>query len=59
MTSWESVKSAFNPDGALRDIYIFQSNRALWDELIRLVSKSEFRHELWHGESNIEMPGNI
>ncbi len=56
MTTWQSVQSAFNVDGALRDIYICPSSESLWNEFIALVRSGTFRHEFWHGEANLDLP---
>lgn len=59
MKSYESVQQGLEPDGSLRDIYIFQADTGLWNKFISLVSRSKLKYEFWHGENEIPLPNNI
>ena len=37
-TSWDHVKWMFEPDGALRDIYVQESTIQDWDKLVDLLN---------------------
>ena len=45
---WELLKSHFECDGSLRDIYVFEADAALWDLFIAQIL-SHFHPQFWHG----------
>jgi hypothetical protein len=56
MKSYSSVKSEFEVDGSLRDIYIFDTNKDVWNNLIQSINKSSYKHEFCHGEKELPLP---
>jgi hypothetical protein len=56
MTDWLSVQQGFNPDGALRDVYIAPASASLWNEFIEWVPRAGYRSEFWHGQSKKTLP---
>lgn len=59
MKLYSELSSDFNPDGSLRDIYIFECNSELWNTLIENISRSTYKHEFWHGDSPFALPSNF
>ncbi len=59
MTEWNSVQQGFEPDGALRDVYIAPANAVLWNEFIAWVSHAGYHSEFWHGQSKKTLPQNF
>jgi len=56
MKQWQEIKSEFETDGTLRDIYIFEGDVELWDSFLKLISSSEYRTEFNHGEVGMSLP---
>ena len=56
MKSYSDISLDFNPDGSLRDIYVFECNNSLWNMLIQSITKSDYRHEFWHGKTLEALP---
>jgi hypothetical protein len=56
MTDWRSIQQGFEPDGALRDVYIAPASAALWNEFIEWVSCADYRSEFWHGQQKKALP---
>jgi hypothetical protein len=45
MSGWNEVKAEFAPDGALRDIYVFDTDRVDWEKMLTALPKSPY--EVW------------
>jgi hypothetical protein len=45
MPGWNEVKAEFAPDGALRDIYVFGTDRVDWEKMLTALPKSPY--EIW------------
>jgi hypothetical protein len=45
MPGWNEVKAEFAPDGALRDIYVFDTDRVNWEKMLTALPKSPY--EVW------------
>ena len=56
MTDWRSIQQGFDPDGALRDVYIAPASAALWNEFIEWVSCAGYSSEFWHGQQKKALP---
>ncbi len=56
MENWHTLKAAFKPDGALRDIYISPADESLWNEFISLIHRGQYRHAFWHGQPGAQLP---
>ena len=59
MKNYESVKPELEPDGSLRDIYIYQANIDVWNKFISIVAGSKLNYEFWHGGSKKTFPTNF
>ena len=56
MTDWSSIQQGFEPDGALRDVYVAPAGASLWNEFIEWVSRAGYRSEFWHGQQKSSLP---
>lgn len=59
MKSWNSIKSEFDSDGSLRDIYVYDSSPLLWDRFITEISSSNYKLEFTNGEALLELPRTL
>jgi len=59
MKTYSSVISEFEVDGSLRDIYIFDTNKDVWNNLIQFINKLSYKHEFRHGEKEISLPNEF
>ena len=55
--NWSSIKSEFEVDGSLRDIYIYNVDAELWDIFINLVKRSQYKVGFtYNGDEEIDIP---
>ena len=40
---WKHVRSEFEPDGSLRDIYVLNANAELWNQLLSSLEESRYQ----------------
>lgn len=59
MTDWHSIQQGFEPDGALRDVYIAPASASLWNEFIEWVSRAGYSSEFWHGQRKKALPQEL
>jgi len=56
MNLWSNKQHEFKPDGSLRDIYVYDVNKDVWESLINKIIESEYGHKFWHGEFQVNLP---
>ena len=56
MKKWSEVKSEFDRDGTLRDIYVEHIGASVWRRFIRVVRESDYRWSFFHAEEEKELP---
>lgn len=54
---FEDVKVAFHDDGSLRDIYVFDCDKAVWYKFLSLVRKYKYRFTI--GGEYRPLPSNL
>lgn len=54
---WRACRSFFRRDGALRDLYIFGTDRGDWDELLASLAKSGHELTLWVDQEQRALTG--
>ena len=59
MCQWNEVKSQFETDGSLRDIYVFGIDELMWGKLLTEVALSKYHFEFSHGGNLVQMPPNL
>lgn len=55
MCQWNEVKSQFETDGSLRDIYVFGIDELMWGKLLTEVALSKYHFEFSHGGNLVQM----
>ena len=56
MKTWKEIASEFEPDGALRDVYVTDANVALWSVFLNSIVQSPFRTNFFHADSQVALP---
>ena len=59
MYQWNEIKSQFECDGSLRDIYIFGTHVSTWNKFLSEIRLSDYPIEFKHGGKLIDLPTNI
>lgn len=59
MKLWSEIKSEFEADGSLRDIYVEDIDISAWDTFIDGVIESEFRIDFKSGDSSRSLPNSF
>jgi hypothetical protein len=59
MKTWDEVKSEFETDGSLRDIYVWNADVDLWNVFLRKIAHSPYRTEFFHGERRVDLPSQF
>ena len=59
MHQWNEIKSQFECDGSLRDIYIFRTRVSTWNKFLSEIRLSDYSIEFKHGGKLIDLPENI
>ncbi|AFU99919.1 hypothetical protein [Simiduia agarivorans] len=59
MKQWDEIKSEFETDGSLRDIYVEDINLSIWNSFISEVKRSNYKVEFSHGDEGIELPDDL
>jgi hypothetical protein len=59
MHQWNEIKSQFECDGSLRDIYILDTDVSTWNQFLSEVRLSDYPIEFTHGGNLIDLPSNI
>jgi hypothetical protein len=59
MHQWNEIKSQFECDGSLRDIYIFGTHVSTWNKFLSEIRLSDYPIEFKHGGKLIDLPTNI
>jgi hypothetical protein len=58
MTIWDQVAEDFEPDGALRDIYVLQASSAEWQQLLDWVRASQ-RFDFFVDGARSQLPADV
>lgn len=58
ITAWPAVRTAFSPDGALRDIYI-EAGVSVWNEFLSWAARGAYPIDFRHGSSKRALPGDL
>lgn len=59
MKQWNEIKSEFETDGSLRDIYVENVQVELWNLFIEEVKNYKYRIEFSHGDNELALPNNF
>ena len=59
MQKWDDIKSGFEIDGSLRDIYLENIDTAIWGSFIAEVKLSQYKFEFTHGDVVKEFPSDL
>ena len=59
MCQWNEVKSKVEPDGSLRDIYVFGIDETMWDKFLTEIVLSKYSIEFTHGGDLVQLPPNL
>lgn len=59
MKQWSEIKSEFETDGSLRDIYVEDIDPSIWNSFISEVKHSNYKVEFSHGDDEIELPVDL
>ena len=59
MKQWNEIKSEFETDGSLRDIYVENVQVELWNLFIEEVKNYKHRIEFSHGDNELALPNNF
>jgi len=53
---WSQLRKELQPDGALRDIYVHDTNEQHWERFLTALPKSKYQWRLRHGERSFADP---
>ncbi len=59
MERWGDIKSEFDVDGSLRDIYVENTTENQWNHFINEISSSNFQITFTHGGVTKKLPNNF
>ncbi len=59
MKQWNCIKSEFETDGSLRDIYVEDIDISIWNSFITEVKGSEYKIEFFHGDVEKDLPDDL
>ena len=59
MKQWSEIKSEFEADGSLRDIYVEDINPSIWNLLISEVKRSSYEVRFYHGDDKTVLPNDL
>jgi len=54
--TWNEIKSDFNVDGTLRDIYVEDIDIDIWNLFLRKIEESSYKISFFHGELKKDLP---
>ncbi|MGS0535829.1 hypothetical protein [Pseudoalteromonas sp. SaAl2] len=58
MYQWNKLKSEFENDGSLRDIYALDTNADSWSLFLDNLRLSNYKFEFKHGDEVLNLPSN-
>jgi hypothetical protein len=56
MNHWHDIKSEFEADGSLRDIYVYQVSSDYWDMFLKKIMASGYKLEFIHSHKLMPLP---
>ena len=56
MVEWDDVRRDFEPDGALRDIYVNEANAVVWDQALEFLARADHARYLID-DVEVPLPG--
>ncbi len=58
MYQWSKLKSEFESDGSLRDIYALDTNEDSWNLFLDSLRLLNYKFEFQHGDEVLRLPSN-
>jgi len=59
MKPYSLLISEFEPDGSLRDIYVFDTNIKQWNIVLKAITRTNYEYNFLHADEVIELPNDF